>query len=118
MIFSTTEVSKFICRKLYQFLVYYDITPEIEQTIITPLAMIFRNNNYEIYPVVETLLKSEHFYRELNMGCIIKSPLDFVVGLSRTFRFKFPDEQSQLQALYFSWSMIAANAAQSGLNVL
>lgn len=118
MIFSNHEVSKFICRKLYQFFVYYDITPEIEQNIILPLATIFRTNNYEIYPVVETLIKSEHFYHELNMGCIIKSPLDFVAGLSRTFNFKFPDPQTQLQSLYLSWALIAANAAQTGLNVL
>lgn len=118
MIFSNPEVSKFICRKLYRFFVYHDITPEIEQNIILPLSEVFRNNQYEIYPVVETLLKSDHFYDDLNMGCIIKSPLDFVIGLCRTFEIKFPDAQTQLQALYLSWALIAANSAQTGLNVL
>lgn len=118
MIFSNPEVSKFICRKLYQFFVYYEITPEIEQNIILPLAEIFRNNNYEVYPVVATLLKSEHFYNKINMGCIIKSPLDFVAGICRTFELQFPNAGTQLRELYLSWALIAANSAQTGLNVL
>jgi uncharacterized protein (DUF1800 family) len=118
MIFANQEVSKFICRKLYQFFVYYDITPEIEDQIITPLAEVFRNNNYQVYPVMETLLKSEHFYDTLSMGCIIKSPLDFSVGVSRTFKIQYPSPAPDPQILYRSWGVTAYYAAATGLNVL
>ncbi len=89
MIFDQAEVAKFICRKLYRYFVYYDITPAIENDIISPLADIFRNNNYEILPVLSALFKSEHFYDSLNRACQIKNPLDFAIGLCREFTIPF-----------------------------
>ncbi|MFM9481361.1 DUF1800 family protein, partial [Streptomyces scabiei] len=72
MIFSTDEVAKYICRRIYRWFVYYDIDDTIENNIITPLANILRTNNYEIKPVLSTLLQSQHFFDTLNRGCIIK----------------------------------------------
>lgn len=85
MIFATQEVAKYICRRIYRWFVYYDIDDTVESTIIAPLAAIFRTNNYEIKPVLDTLLKSEHFFDILAKGCQIKSPVDLVVGLCREF---------------------------------
>ncbi len=90
MIFATQEVAKHICRKIYRWFVYYDIDANVEANIITPLANIFRNNNYEIKPVLNALLKSEHFFDVLNQGCFIKSPIDLVVGMFREFKVTFP----------------------------
>ncbi len=89
MIFSTQEVSKYICRRLYRWFVYYDIDSNVEANVITPLAAIFKTNNYEIKPVLNALLKSEHFYDVLNQGCQIKNPVDLVVGMSREFNIQF-----------------------------
>ncbi|NDA61898.1 MAG: DUF1800 domain-containing protein [Chitinophagia bacterium] len=90
MIFATNEVSKYICRRLYRWFIYYDIDASVEANIITPLANIFVKNNYEILPVLEALLKSEHFFNSLAMGCQIKSPIDLVIGLCREFSITFP----------------------------
>ena len=90
MIFSTPEVAKYICRCLYKWFVYYDITDTIETNIITPLATIFRTNNYEIKPVLLALFNSEHFFDPLNVGCQIKNPVDLVIGVSREFDIIFP----------------------------
>jgi uncharacterized protein (DUF1800 family) len=90
MIFSKDEVAKFICRKLYRFFVYYKIDATIEANIITPLAQIFVNNNYNILPVMETLLKSEHFYDINTIGAVIKPGIDYVVGMLREFKVVFP----------------------------
>ncbi|MCK9401801.1 MAG: DUF1800 domain-containing protein [Chitinophagaceae bacterium] len=89
MVFATQEVAKYICRRIYRWFVYYDIDDTIESTIIAPLAAIFRTNNYEIKPVLDTLLKSEHFFDILAKGCQIKSPVDLVVGLCREFEVRF-----------------------------
>lgn len=89
MIFSTQEVAKYICRRIYRWFVYYEIDASTEANIITPLANIFRTNNYEIKPVLNALLKSEHFFDALNMGCQIKSPVDFIVGMCREFNVQF-----------------------------
>lgn len=89
MIFSTDEVAKYICRRIYRWFVYYDIDDTIENNIITPLANILRTNNYEIKPVLSTLLQSQHFFDTLNRGCIIKSPVDLVIGMSRELNLPF-----------------------------
>ena len=89
MIFATPEVAKYLCRRIYRWFVYYDIDSTVENNIITPLANILRANNYEIKPVLDALLKSEHFFDFLAKGCQIKSPVDLVVGLCREFGVPF-----------------------------
>ncbi|MFZ1370731.1 MAG: DUF1800 family protein, partial [Ferruginibacter sp.] len=69
MLFSINDPSLHICRKLYRWFVYYEIDAAAEANVIAPLAQIFRTNNYEIKPVLEALLKSEHFFDVLNQGC-------------------------------------------------
>lgn len=90
MIFSAPEAAKFICRKLYQWFVYYEIDDSTETNVIGPLAEILRNNNYEVRPVLEALFKSEHFFDPLNQACYIKSPLDLIVGTLREFNVIIP----------------------------
>lgn len=72
MIFATQEAAKFIVRKFYRFFVYYTIDSATENNVITPLADIFRSNNYDIKPVLSALFKSEHFFDVLNQNCYIK----------------------------------------------
>ena len=50
------------------------------------------DNDYEILPVVETLLKSEHFYEEERIGCMIKNPWDFTMGMLKQLDIQFPDD--------------------------
>ena len=90
MIFSVEEVSKHICRKLYRFFVYYEIDANSEANVIEPLAKIFRDNNYEIKPVLKALLESEHFYDQWNRACVIKDPLTHQAGLVRQWEMSFP----------------------------
>ena len=89
MIFSTQEVAKYVCRRVYRWFVYYDIDATVEANVINPLADLFRTSNYEIKPVLSALLKSEHFFDSLSKGCQIKSPVDLVVGLCREFNVAF-----------------------------
>ncbi len=90
MIFAQNEVAKYIVRKFYRWFVYYDIDAATEANVISPLADIFRNNNYEIKPVLNTLFKSEHFYDVLNQSCIIKTPADIVIGSMREYNVSMP----------------------------
>ncbi len=90
MIFDHPEVARFIVRKIYRFFVYTDIDPTTEFEVIEPLAQIFRDNNYEIKPVLKALFNSAHFFDEANYGVAIKSPLDFLAGLWRTLGLEIP----------------------------
>jgi len=111
MIFATQESARFICRKLYNFFVYYKIDSTVESDIITPLADIFRNSGYNITTVLSTLLKSQHFYDLVNSGaCIIKSPLDLLIGLCREYQVVIPGSGNP-QGQYAAWSMLNERAA-------
>ncbi|HTR29448.1 MAG TPA: DUF1800 family protein [Puia sp.] len=109
MIFSTDESAKFICRKLYNWFVYYKIDDAIETNIITPLATIFRQSNYNITAVLSALFKSQHFFDLVNSGaCIIKSPLDLLVGLCREYRLAIPTD---VAGQYNAWTMLSQRSA-------
>ena len=94
MIFDNQETALFVVRKLYRFFVNTDISESVESSIIQPLASLFRNNNYEVKPVLEALLSSEHFYNTAIMGIQIKSPVDFLIGFWRTCGVSMPSEAS------------------------
>lgn len=104
MIFRQNEVANFMVRKLYRWFVYYDIDEATEENVIKPLANIFRSNNYEIKPVMEALLKSEHFFDVANRGAIIKSPVDFAIGLNRLYDIEYPSATNYVD-LYNAWNV-------------
>lgn len=104
MVFAQPECAKFFSRKLYTWFVYYDIDQSVEDNIITPLSQIIIESNYDIIPALATLLMSEHFFDPLNMGCMIKNPVDHSVGMCRQFNVAFPDS-SNLTNQYTSWAI-------------
>jgi uncharacterized protein (DUF1800 family) len=116
MIFAQEEVSRFICRKLYRFFVYHQVDDNAEKNIIEPLAKTFRKNNFEIKPVLKQLLSSRHFFDPGNNGGIIKSPVDFTVGLCREYQVSFPDAASYADQ-YGLWLNIQGTAAQMQQNI-
>jgi uncharacterized protein (DUF1800 family) len=73
------QVAKFICGKLYQLFVYE--TPD--RDVVAAMASLLRASDWEIRPVVESLLTSAHFYDPTNIGAIPKNMIDFYVGLVR-----------------------------------
>ncbi|MCB0669431.1 MAG: DUF1800 domain-containing protein [Saprospiraceae bacterium] len=106
MIFANNEVAAFMVRKLYRFFVYSDIDEDTELNVIQPLAEIFRDSGYEIKPVLETLLKSAHFYAEENVGAMIKTPLDFLIGFWRTGGVTMPAQANEIQKKKIRTSML------------
>ncbi len=83
MIFKKKEAARFVCRNLYRWFVYARVDDEIDNKIIAPLADTLIENNFEIAPVLRVLLSSEHFFDFAFRGCIVKSPVDFLVGATQ-----------------------------------
>jgi len=106
LIYSKTETAKNICRRIYRFYVYHNITPDIDNTIISEMAATFQASGYKIQPVLEELFKSQHFYdgdigvNDDSFGGIIKSPLDLMIGTFRFFNVQLPDFSSSPQSFY------------------
>ncbi len=84
MIFKQNATSEYIVSKFYRFFVNSNITPAITNEFIKPLAKIFRDSGYEIKPVLRALFGSIHFFDEKIVGCMIKTPLDLIVGAFRS----------------------------------
>ena len=90
MIYAKEEVSKFLCRKFYRFFVADSIDDKIEAEIIEPLAKLLRESAFEVLPVLNVLLKSEHFYSADVRGAIIKSPIELFVGTLQALSVELP----------------------------
>lgn len=108
MIFSQTETSKYFCRKLYRWFVSATIDSTVETEVIVPLASVMRQNNFEIKPVLDVLLKSEHFYDTVNIGGMIKNPIDFIVGLGQRLPLDIPEPAT---SRYNAFNALRAQAA-------
>ena len=126
MIFAQEETSKHICRKLYRFFVGHQITTEVEQDIIVPLATTFRNENFELEPVMRQLLMSQHFYDEdhpgspdVVIGGLVRSPLEMVLFTLSHFQVDMPDplaEPEQHYTEFFRKSVQTEMMQKAGMN--
>jgi uncharacterized protein (DUF1800 family) len=112
MLLATDEAAKYICRCIYRWFVYYVIDDAEEQNVIGPLAKIFRDNNYDILPVLYALFSSEHFFDPLNIGCIIKSPIDLYIGLNREFVIPIPVDPLDMR--YKHWTHFKVRCDEAG----
>lgn len=110
MIFNEPETPVFLVRKLYRWFVYYLIDAQVERDIIQPLATQLKQNGYNLGPVLRTLLGSEHFFDVLNIGCVIKSPVEMVVAAARQLPITFPPASNVL-AQYGVWDWLVGRAS-------
>lgn len=111
MIFSNPETSKAYCRKLYRFFVRREWDESIENDIITPLSQQLINSDYNLISVLQTLLKSEHFYDEDNsdvndeiIGGIIKSPIQFLSEIISLLNISLPNPEASSSNPPAAWT--------------
>jgi len=98
MVHAQDATARFYCTKLYRYFVSKNITDEVNQDIIYPLAQTLKDNNYELKPTLEQLLTSQHFYDEDDnsaedeiIGSLIKSPMDLALHAFNFFELAIPD---------------------------
>lgn len=106
LIFEQDQTPVHICRKLYRFFVYHEVTPEVEAGMIADMVQILVDNDFKIIPVLRALLTSQEFYDggagvEDNFnGSIIKSPVDLCLGFINNFEIEIPSPQTALTDFY------------------
>ena len=103
MVFDQKETARHICRKIYRWFVYYAISPEEETSIIEPLADHLIDSNFEIKPVLRKLFSSEHFFDSANIGCLIKNPIDMMVGMVNQLEMILPSEDQVVERYNTAW---------------
>ncbi|MEY3646174.1 MAG: hypothetical protein RL127_882 [Bacteroidota bacterium] len=85
MIFETEESAIYLSRRLVQFFVYPILNDTVEENIIKPLAQILRKNNFSLAETLKVLLKSEFFFSEEFYNAMIKSPMEYTMGMYKEF---------------------------------
>lgn len=95
IIIANKQTAKYISTKLYRYLV--NETPD--EAHVDAMADVFYKANYEIKPLLEYVFTADWFYEEKNIGNLIKSPVEFLVGLNRQFYIAYqnPDVLMQFQ---------------------
>ena len=93
------QTAWYICKKLYQEFVY----EVADEAIVQDLADLFIANNFEIAPVIRTLLKSAHFFDAQVIGARITSPAEMMVRFLKEAGVA-ADEHFKL-AFWASWGL-------------
>ncbi len=75
------ECPRFVCRRLYRFLVSETTDPSPE--LIDPLARRYADSGFDTGKLVGTVLRSSHFFSPAAYRQTVKSPVEFAVGIAR-----------------------------------
>lgn len=110
MVFAQPETARNFVRRIYRYFVHTNITQEIEDDIIEPLADSLRTNGYEIVPMMRKLLKSQHFYdmddsvnADEIIGGMIRSPLELALQSITFFGIPIPSPYTDNLKHYFTF---------------
>lgn len=93
IILEKPETSQFIARKIYKFFV----NDNPNEDHVKELASHFYNAKYNIASMMKKMFTSDWFYSPENVGTKIKSPAEFLVGLSREFYVTYNKPQVLIQ---------------------
>lgn len=122
MITSKQESALYICRRIYRYYVYHEITQELQESVISDMAATLVANNFKIQPVLEELFLSAHFYDAAatsdddKFGAIIKSPLDLVVGTLRFFDISLADFTTDYNLFYSQAGVLRKQMRTMGMD--
>ncbi|MAI67671.1 MAG: hypothetical protein CMJ26_07320 [Phycisphaerae bacterium] len=101
LIFTRASASTFVIEKLYRYFVNdlphgktVDSKPYIQA-----LSKLFKQNNWDIKPIIESIFLSKHFYANANRNAIIKSPVQLIVQAARTLNPPQRKKMSQTLAI-------------------
>jgi len=125
LIYEQDETARHICRKVYRFFVWAPHTKAetdpIESNVIEEMANTFKANNFKLQPVIENLLRSQHFYdaaagvTDDGYGGLIKSPIDLIIGTLKFFNVQLPDLSTQTEQFYAMTSKILSEVENLGM---
>jgi len=93
IILENPKTANFISRKVYKFFV----NETINEAHVKELADHFYKSRYDISALMKKMFTSDWFYDPQNLGNKIKSPAEFIVGLSREFYVTYNKPQVLIQ---------------------
>lgn len=85
LILKNKQTARFITRKIYHSFV----NEQLDEQRLEQLSMNFYASNYDIEQLMFQIFSADWFYETKNMGNLVKSPIELMVGLTRTFDINF-----------------------------
>jgi len=85
IILEERRTSEFITEKIYK----YFVNEKINKEIIDDLSKKFYESHYDIGNLMKIIFNSDWFYDKENIGVKIKSPIELIIGLTRSFNIEF-----------------------------
>jgi len=97
VIFRQPAAPRWFAKKLLAFFVYMDPEPQL----VDQVAALIQKNDFELRPVMSTLLRSNVFFSDRAYRALVKSPVEFVVGTHQLFGINevAPIELATLRAM-------------------
>jgi uncharacterized protein (DUF1800 family) len=92
LILERKETAYFLATKLYR----YFVNPVVDEPNVRELADVLYQNNYHIGKTMTYLFQAAWFYDSANLGCKIKSPVELLVGLCRSFAITLDNPQGYI----------------------
>ena len=86
IILEQPHTARFIVTKLWRHFIHPNPNPRV----IEPFARYFRETDYHLGKLTETLFSSGEFLHPGNRGMLIKSPVEFIIGTLRKMNISFP----------------------------
>jgi len=86
------QTAKFISQKIYRFFV----NDSVDTQKADWLADRLYKSDYDIGKLMEDIFTSDWFYKEENIGCKIKSPVELLVGIQRMLPMTLQNEEALL----------------------
>ncbi|MBK8373215.1 MAG: DUF1800 domain-containing protein [Saprospiraceae bacterium] len=90
------QISEYICRKLY----IHFVNPDVNEEMVKELAVIFRNNNFEMAPLMKAMFSSEHFFDDATVGTVIPGHIEYFLTFLKETGFR--DETELLYLVGYS----------------
>jgi uncharacterized protein (DUF1800 family) len=84
----SVQISEYITRKIYKNLV----NPDVNEVVVNQLAKIFRDNNFELAPLMKAMLSSEHFFDEATISTIIPGHVEFFMTFLNEMNYADDDQ--------------------------
>jgi uncharacterized protein (DUF1800 family) len=92
ILLSQKQTAYFITKKIWRFFV----NETVDEEKVTQLAAHFYKSNYDIRALMVALFSSSWFYHPKNIGCQIKSPVVWMVGIRRQLPMEIQNPAVQL----------------------
>jgi uncharacterized protein (DUF1800 family) len=94
IIMQTPAAAKHLCTRLFRELA----NDNPSESTIDRLVQVWQQNDHQVKPVVRAILTSDEFYSAASYRALVRSPVDFIVGMVRALEVDTPLDAGRFSA--------------------